>query len=373
VSQVQGLSIALGSYFTELQVDRLGDWEIEVRAMGPKGAGVARIPITVVAQPLPSGSLALFGALGALIVLMITSIALAALFQRRQRPVPAWANWLLGQAMFACLIVAAVFGIQQFSAAIQSAQAASTPATATLGRPHANVALRTEPATPRSGQPLTLTLDLSDGSTGLPIEDLIPHHEALMHLVVVSADGAFFAHIHPPRMGPGRYTIPIVPDRPGRYTAYVEIERQDSGTQVIARDFEVGGASGPAATPPPGPGARDVGGMQVNVSSSIAPLKAGKQATFTFSFSSGGAPVQDLQPWLGMAGHLIARSADGTIYGHIHAIGPMAPSGAIPSGIVYGPDIRFVYTFPQPGRYQLWGQFRHNGQVVTVPVSVEVE
>jgi hypothetical protein len=39
----------------------------------------------------------------------------------------------------------------------------------------------------------------------------------------------------------------------------------------------------------------------------------------------------------------------------------------------YGPDIRFVYTFPQPGRYHLWGQFRRAGAIVTVPVTVEVE
>jgi hypothetical protein len=39
----------------------------------------------------------------------------------------------------------------------------------------------------------------------------------------------------------------------------------------------------------------------------------------------------------------------------------------------YGPNIRFAYTFPQPGRYQLWGQFRHAGAIVTVPLLVEVE
>jgi len=39
----------------------------------------------------------------------------------------------------------------------------------------------------------------------------------------------------------------------------------------------------------------------------------------------------------------------------------------------YGPDIRFAYTFPQPGRYQLWGQFRRADAIVTVPLLVEVE
>jgi hypothetical protein len=129
-----------------------------------------------------------------------------------------------------------------------------------------------------------------------------------------------------------------------------------------------------AAVPPaPGFGSREVAGMQVDVSSSLTPLRAGRQATLTFSFSRGGAPASDLQPWLGMAGHMIARDATGDIFAHVHAVGPMAPSGVLASGIVYGPDIRFVYTFPQPGRYQIWGQFRHEQQIVTVPLEVTVE
>ena len=44
---------------------------------------------------------------------------------------------------------------------------------AAVGRPHVNVALRTEPEAPLAGQPFTLTLDLTDGSTGLPVDDLV--------------------------------------------------------------------------------------------------------------------------------------------------------------------------------------------------------
>jgi hypothetical protein len=377
VAQVQGMPGPQGLYFTQLDVDRLGDWDLEAQVSGPKGGGVAIIPFTIVAQPLPAGSIGLFAGLGGLVALMISSITLAAISQRRGRPAPAWVNWLIGQGMFACLIVAAIFGIQQFTTAVQSAiaQAVTDPnaVIAGLGRPHANLALHSTPAAPQAGQTMTLTLDLSDGSTGLPVEDIVPHHDALVHLVVISADGAFYTHIHPPRLGPGHYAIALKPDRPGRYTAYVEIQRQDSGTQVIARDFEVAGAAQAAAPAFQGFGEREVSGLQVNVTSSLARLQAGKQATLTFSFSSGGAPVSDLQPWLGMAGHMIARSADGAIFAHVHAIGPMAPGGILNSGIVYGPDIRFVYTFPQPGRYQIWGQFRHAQQIVTVPLEVTVE
>ncbi len=375
VAEVQGTAGTQGIYFSQLDVNRFGDWDLEARVSGPKGGGVARIPVTITAQPLPVGSIGLFVGLGGLVVLMIASIALSLIAQRRARPAPGWANWLIGQAMFACLIVAVIFGIQQFSASVQSAQAIADPMLSVLsvGRPHINVTLHTAPDLPQAGQPLTLTLDLSDGSTGLAVEDLIPHHDALIHLVVISADGAFYTHIHPPSTAPGHYAIALTPDRPGHYTAYIEIERQDSGTQLIARDFELGGAAVAVAQPAASFGSRDVAGMQVDVSSSLTPLRAGKQATLTFSFSRGGVPVGDMQPWLGMAGHMIARDTSGAIFAHVHAVGPMAPSGILASGVSYGPDIRFVYTFPQPGRYQIWGQFRHAQQIMTVPLEVTVE
>ncbi|HNP72255.1 MAG TPA: hypothetical protein PKK15_14140 [Kouleothrix sp.] len=372
-AELQGLTGPQGIYYTQLAVDRMGEWELEARVDGPKGGGAARIPFTIEAPALAPGSLGLFVALGGLVLAMIASIAVAAISQRRGRPAPGWLSWAIGQAMFACLIAALIFGGQQFSAMIQSAQAASGAVAATAGRPHANLSVRTAPAAPLAGQPITLTLDLSDGSTGLPVEDLIAHHDALLHLVVISQDGGFYSHTHPPRSAPGRFSAALAPDRPGRYTVYAEIERRDSGTQVLARDFEVGGAA--TAAPPQfaGLGPREAGGMQVNVASSTSEPKAGRQATFTFSFSSGGKPVDDLQPWLGMGGHMIARSDDGAIFAHIHAVGPMAPAGLIGTGVNYGPDIRFVYTFPQPGRYQIWGQFRHAGQIVTVPLAVDVK
>jgi hypothetical protein len=371
-AQVQGMAGPQGLYYTELQVDRLGDWDLEVRADGPLGSGRALLPFTIVAQPVPAGSIALFVALGGLVALMAASIILAVVSQRSGRKAPAWANWAIGQAMFACLIAAAVLGVQQFSSAVLGAQAASTTSTL-VGRPHANMELHLLPEAPVATQPVTLTLDLTDGSTGLPVDDLISHHDALVHLVVISQDGGFYDHIHPARAEPGRYQIALTPDRPGRYTAYAEIQRQDSGTQVLAREFGVGGTAAVAAPRFEGFGARTLDGMQIDVSSSLAPLKAGRQATITFSFSKDGQPVGDLQPWLGMAGHLIARSADGAILAHVHAIGPMAPGGVLNSGVNYGPDVRFVYSFPQPGSYQFWGQFRHDGTIVTVPVAVEVQ
>ena len=358
-------------YSAQLAVDRIGDWELEVQVVGGRGGGVARIPFSIVIPPLSITNILLLATIIGLILVMILNVALADIARVRQRTLPSWLNRLFGHTIFACVLVAAVLGVQHLLESVQSAQAALSGVTA--GRPHANATLHIEPAEPLAGQPLMLGVDLSDGSTGLPVDDLIPHHEALLHLVVIDADGVFFAHLHPPRLAPGRFAIGLTPDRPGRYTAYIEVERRDSGVQIIARDFQVRGTSASPAIPASGLGARDVGDLQVMVASSLAPLRAGYQATLTFSFSQGGAQVTDMQPWLGMAGHLIARSADGAIYSHVHAAEPAPPPNLLASAMRYGPNIRFAYTFPQPGRYQFWGQFRHAGAIVTVPLLVEVE
>jgi len=377
-ASVQTLAGAPSIYYTQLDVSAPGDWDLEVRAHGAEGDGFAIIPFTLYNTPLPGYSIALYGALGTLVLLMVISLTLTGPGSRSSWKAPRWAGWIIGQGMFACVIVAIIFGVQQVNASIQNAQNpqyGDPSQLAPLGLPHANVTLHTDPALPQAGQPLTLTLDLSDGGTGLPVEDIEPHHEALIHLVVINDDGSFFTHTHPAYSGPGQFVIAVTPDRPGHYTAYSEVERQNSGIEIIPRSFTVGGTA-IANSPPPtqGTGTRYVAGMQVTVSSSLESLQAGQQTTLTFNFASGGTPVRDMQPWLGMAGHMIARNDDSTIYGHIHAaeIVPPTTSPIVENGVRYGPSIRFVYTFPQPGHYLLWGQFKHNDQIVTVPVSLQV-
>lgn len=366
-AEVRGDPGPLKVYYSQLELEQAGDWELEVRAEGPQGSGAARIPFTVTVVPISGSSLGLFAVVGVLALLLITGIVVPAVAGQRGRAAPGWLTKLINQGIFACVVVGAVLGVQQFIETLRTAQPAPAG-----GRPHANLALATYPAVPLVGQPMTLTLNLSDGGTGLPVDDLVSHHEALLHLVVLDQSGGFMAHLHPARVAPGRFVADLTPDRPGRYSAYAEIARIDSGTQVIAREFLVSGNSTARAPAAQGFGVRTDGPLQIDVRSSADPLRAGSQATLTFRFVQAGQPVLDIQPWLGMAGHLIARSDDGAIFGHIHAAEPATPPGQAGSGVRYGPDIRFASTFPQPGRYQLWAQFKHNDRIVTVPVTVEV-
>lgn len=81
--------------------------------------------------------------------------------------------------------------------------------------------------------------------------------------------------------------------------------------------------------------------------------------------------AEGLQPWLGMAGHLITRDAAGTFLGHVHEQTAMRSTS---DGTVaaHGPRLRFTVSFPRPGRYFAWVRYLRDFQLVTVPYLVEV-
>ena len=84
--------------------------------------------------------------------------------------------------------------------------------------------------------------------------------------------------------------------------------------------------------------------------------------------------VDDLQPYLAAAGHIVVRRADGGTFAHEHAE-VTDPDGrpvfALP-GTTFGPELKVHADFPTAGSYRLWGQFRlAEGNVITVPFTVQ--
>ena len=82
-------------------------------------------------------------------------------------------------------------------------------------------------------------------------------------------------------------------------------------------------------------------------------------ADLTFEISRGGRAVFPLQPYLGAAGHLVAIREDDLAYLHVHPRKRAQPGA-----------IMFEAELSEPGRYALFLQFRHGGNVHTVPVTL---
>jgi hypothetical protein len=191
-----------------------------------------------------------------------------------------------------------------------------------------------------------LRLDLVDGSTGRPVDDLVLHHEALAHVIVTSEDGRYFRHVHPLRTAPGRLEVKMRADRPGRYLAYAELEREDSGGQLITGEFSVNGDAASVEAEKP----------VEAVTPLLQPATPIAGRPTTIELNTSGIP----RPWLGMTGHLIVRSQDGTFLGHVHEMGTP------------GPRLRFTFSFPSAGRYLAWVQYATGDHIVTAPFTINV-
>ena len=125
--------------------------------------------------------------------------------------------------------------------------------------------------------------------------------------------------------------------------------------------------------PAAGPRSVVVDGVRVDLAGEAA---AGGRSdlAFTFTDDATGRPVDDLQPYLAAAGHVVVMRADGQTFAHEHAEvtdGSGRPVFALP-GQTFGPELDVHAEFATAGTYQLWAQFRlADGDVITVPFTVE--
>jgi hypothetical protein len=261
------------------------------------------------------------------------------------------------------------------------------------------------PTQPVAGQPVTWTLRVLDAKSGQPVPELDRVHEKLMHLFVVSKDFSWFNHLHPEYQGNGTFTLKAILPRAGDYKLYADYTPKGGQQEVPQHEISMGGdkpLSSSASLTAPTPekdgwfttkvtahpeGQPDVkGGATYEVALMPMPgqLKAGQEAMLHFQVRNAkGQPVQDLQPLMGAMGHAFILSSDSQRSLHAHPMeggmnhheghgnhGADAKHSTTPhSG---GSDVIFHTTFPTPGLYKAWGQFKHQGKVITAGFVVNV-
>lgn len=212
-----------------------------------------------------------------------------------------------------------------------------------------------------------LRLTLRDPEHGRPVPAFATIHERLLHLFIIDRSLEYFRHVHPEPAGDGVFELKHdVP--PGAYVLIVDFLPHGGGTQMLQRAIVTPGYRGvlfpPAPQLVPDPSAEKTeGGVRVRLDTTE--LKAGKAAVFRFTLTdvSAGAPVSDLEPFLGASGHMLLVNADLTEADHVH---PEEPA-------TRGPSITFQPLMPAPGLYKLWLQVQRHGLVVTIPFVVSVQ
>lgn len=252
----------------------------------------------------------------------------------------------------------------------------------------------------RPGQPSSWAFGFSDAGTGTPLTRFDLHHERTMHLIVVKRDLSTFAHLHPVLGSDGRFRLRVnapgedadnrdaagaVP-RPGTYFLFTEVA--PSGQSARLSRFTVraeGTERNEPLSPDPltasGEVEKDVapGGYRVGLRTARGEHHPGMpMLTFTLTVRARNAQggydeVRDLEPWLGMTGHAVLVGATGErvadrVFRHLHAghgHGSHAAGGPL-SFMAMAAEV------PPAGLYRLWCQFKHRGQVLTVPFTLRL-
>lgn len=240
---------------------------------------------------------------------------------------------------------------------------------------------------------------------------VIPDHNHLMHLFLISLPGMDrMWHLHPERLEGGAFADELPSMPAGQYQVFADVvdERgfpwtlvgttnlpEISGKPLTGDDSSWSGAPLRVAQQESTISQLPDGGRIVWERAS-GPLRSNVAMDFKFSVEDkAGKPVQDLEPYMGMAGHAEFVRSDFSVFAHVHPSGSapmasiqlaeaglmgaaapmpggMAMAGTAPSGPLPA-EVRFPYGFPQPGNYRIFVQVKRSGQVETGVFDAQVE
>jgi len=213
---------------------------------------------------------------------------------------------------------------------------------------------------------------------GQVVHDLAMVHERVLHLIVASDDLTYFDHVHPVHQADGSLMLSYHFPKDGSYLLFADMTPRADRNQVFrlpllvqngittsAQDVHpVDDLTLPAAYGKPIPvlsnsmlsAETKAGPSPVQADLIVQPrtLVAGIESTLLFRLSRDGQPLTDLRSYMGAMGHCVVLSEDTESFLHSHPdmLFPVAPEDR------GGPAVAFHTTFPRPGRYKVWGQFR---------------
>ncbi len=240
------------------------------------------------------------------------------------------------------------------------------------------------PRSPKVGEKVQLRFIISEPQTGARVKRFVINHEKLFHLFIISQDLNDYQHIHPQLQPDGSFVVETVLPRTGLYKLHSDFFPIGGTTQIIHRELVTAGygrARDAMAAPPPPltPDAtltKTIDGMKINLSlgrgDGAMPV-AGLFVPLKYSLTDAqtGAPVQDLQPYLGAWGHTLILNADQSEYLHSHPT-EMLPGNVEQGNMRGGPDVEFGAMFPEAGDYRIWTQFQRAEKIVTVSFTIRV-
>lgn len=240
-----------------------------------------------------------------------------------------------------------------------------------LALPDFKLEVETTPRVLKPGEPIKFRFSVHHPITGEQAKDFAVVHDKLFHLFVISRDLDEFAHIHPERHEDGSFTIEHTLAKPGHYKLFADFLPLGGGAQITGYPLATVGTdtdltSARAKLTPDTELAKSADGVKVEITNERSTILGGEEVDLIFRFTDEktGAPVVDLEKYLGAFGHLVILNEDMTEYVHAHPREETQPAPDAPS--LGGPEVLFDALLPRPGRYRAWLQFQRSGKLTTV-------
>ena len=406
-------------FFTaSLWLMEFGALQVRILADGAKGKGELSVPVPSYAQrslPMPSSLRWLLLLLTVLLAVGLVSIVGAGVRESNLE----WgltsgpSNWRRAKVVMAITAVA-VIGILYLGKAWWGTDARSYQNVINFFKPP-----RAD-ATLEHGDRLVIRAKGpdSDWADWVKMDEVVPDHNHLMHLFLVSAPGLDrMWHLHPDRFAGGAFEVDLPTMPAGHYQIFADIVDkrgfpwtlvgtvdlpQINGKPLLGDDSSWSGAP-LASAAGDSKISRLPDGGRMRWQRPDIPLQAKAALNFKFTVEDkDGKPAQDLEPYMGMAGHAEFVRSDLSVFAHVHPAGSvsMAALELAQSGIVgasnmmqapaqgtaqtamamsmpsSGPsqsEVSFPYGFPQPGDYRIFVQIKRSGRVETAAFDASVQ
>jgi len=397
-----------------------GSWQVRIEADGDKGAAILSVPVPAFARATMSMQRGLEALLTGLLILLVAAIVSILGAARRE-----------GQ-----LESGGVPGAPQKRAARITMAAALAIVLGLLGMGgwwwKVSAAGRAERMIYRP--PQLIVSVLPDGKMLLRVGEsawhtrrpdavstkLIPDHGHLMHLFLIRVpEMDRFLHLHPRADQGGVFVEDLPPISAGHYQIFADIVRESGFPDTLVSELDIqeiagaplvgdDSATSPAPLLPSATGNTSAtlsDGSRMIWDRDAAPPAANRLHMFRFHVEGTDGKIADnLEPYMGMAGHAEFVRSDLSVFAHVHPDGsasmaaiqladaslpgnlPAAVSAEKKSGpatempgmnMSGGPEahfseVVFPYGFPKAGLYRIFVQVKRAGHVETGVFDVQV-
>ena len=377
-----------------------GSWQVRVTAEGAKGKGELSVPVPALASSTKTmqGPIGwMLAGLGLLLVVGAISIVGAGVREGQLDPGQQPDQKRRSRARFVMAFTAVFIALVIYLGNNWWKSEASNY------DQHIFKPLQMSAAVENGGR---LTLHLTDPgwATWRKIDDLVPDHNHLMHLYVISLPAMDKVwHLHPEQIEAGTFVRDLPQMDAGKYALYADIVHANGLPETMVTEVDLPAVAGKplegddsAGSGPPlsqADPARTVAqladGWRMVWERDSGSLHARRPTFFRFKLeNSQGKPAQDMELYMGMPGHAAFVRTDRSVFAHVH------PSGSVPmaslsltqnagdggmAGMDHSmtqalpPEVSFPYGFPKPGDYRIFVQVKRGGTVETGVFDARVE